>query len=666
MGRWARWQVNLFWVSLAGAGAGILGLAMVEVADGQWRHVAFLIPALVLIPICAFLYRQLSGSLASLNDKEAWLRLLAEEASDAIFVSDLATRRFVAANRMATALTGYTREELLSMRVRDLVAFGPGEEAERVRTLQAGEPFRGESEIIGKDGARVLVEVSAVAVGGAVQTIARPIGQRKAVEEALRHSEEVFRAVSELTSDYAYSMTVEEDGSLTPEWLTGAFERVTGYPVEEIGYGWQTLVHPDDVPEMTELLIDALRSGGTTDSEFRIVTKSGEIKHLRAISRWEKDEPEGRVVRVVGAVSDVTEHKLLQESLEKTEQRYQRLYERLPIAIYRRKYKGGTLSANPTCVEMFGYPDEKTYAEQGPLEFYVDPRDRDPWIGALEKEGVVRNYEVLYKRYDGSTFWGRNTARMVTEADGTEVIEGAIVDITEEKELNEELKATLRDLRRADLEKKRLLTHLVRAKEEERNRVASDIHDDSVQLMTAVAIDLERVSRRLSDDELRASLERLEGRVRDAVQRLRKMVFELRPPALDEEGVAAALGLYLEEFSIDTGIDYELVNNLDAEPVNPTRVVLFRIAQEALTNVRKHSNASRVVVTLGRRDEGVAMTMFDDGNGFDVTSIEVNNPGHIGVAEMRERAEMGGGTFHLESEPGRGTEVAVWLPEFSR
>jgi signal transduction histidine kinase len=98
--------------------------------------------------------------------------------------------------------------------------------------------------------------------------------------------------------------------------------------------------------------------------------------------------------------------------------------------------------------------------------------------------------------------------------------------------------------------------------------------------------------------------------------------------------------------------------------MNPTRVVLFRIAQEALINVRKHSSASRVVVTLGRRDDGVSMTLQDDGGGFDVTS-EQTSPGHIGLAEMRERAEMGGGTFSIDSAPGKGTNVDVWLPEFT-
>ena len=666
MDPWARRKIYLFWASAALASAAILDVIVTDVREGNWHHTAYLAPALLFLGVSAFLYRERAKTLTATRARESSLRLLIEEASDAIFVSEIGSRRLVAVNRQAEELTAYPRDELLSMRVDDLVTVPPDQLGDINAILQSGHPVRAEQTIVTRSGEHVPIEITATAVtDDLAQAIVRPIAERKAFEEKLRRSEEIFRAVSELTSDYAYSMTVHPDGTVTPEWLTGAFERVTGYSVAETAGGWQQLVHPDDVGPMYEVLGEGLRNGGSTEAEFRIIAKSGEIRHLKAWSRFEKDEPEGRVVRIVGAVSDITEQRSLQEDLESTEQRFRRLYQRLPIGIYRRQYKGDTVDVNATCVEMFGYPDLETYLAQGPEVFYVDPRDREPWIEALEQHGVVHSYEVRYRRYDGSAFWGRNTARLVREPDGTAVIEGAIIDITEEKELTEELKATLRDLRRADLEKKRLLTHLVRAKEEERNRVASDIHDDSVQLMTAVAIDLERLSRKMPDDSLTVALERLENRVREAVQRLRKMVFELRPPALDEEGVASALRLYLEEFSLDTGIDYELRNHLENEPVSPTRVVMFRIAQEALTNVRKHSNASRVVVTLGRRDDGVSMKITDDGDGFDVTSTEIATPGHIGLAEMRERAEMGGGTFNITSGSGMGTTLDVWLPEFA-
>jgi PAS domain S-box-containing protein len=354
----------------------------------------------------------------------------------------------------------------------------------------------------------------------------------------------------------------------------------------------------------------------------------------------------------------------LEEDLRRSRRRYADLYERLPIGIYRRTEDGVGLDANPKLIEMFGYPDEETFLAVDPYDLYVDPADRQRWLKLMYEHGLVMNFDVEYKRYDGTSFWGRNRARLVRDESGKQVVEGAVVDISEEKALDEELRATLADLRRAGDERRRLLTHLVKAKEDERNRVASDIHDDSVQVMTSVAIDLERLSRRLQDPEQQHVLEQLESRVRDAVGRLRTMVFELRPPTLEEEGVGSALRLYLEEFTLDTGIAHDMTNRLDPEPDNPARIVLYRIAQEALTNVRKHSGASNVAIDLVRVDGGIAMTVADDGAGFDVAeSLEDRSPGHIGVSEMRERAEISGGTFEVSSEKDVGTKVRVWLPE---
>lgn len=669
MERWAKWQVYLFWASIVVATAAVASVAVIEASEGEWHHVALLAPAVLAIPFSGSMYLARAKSVVELQAREARLRLLIEEASDPIFISDATTARLAAVNRRALTLTGYERDELLGMKISDLVDLDEAGVSGLNESLRAGDVLRLEQTLVSRDGKRIPIEVSLALVGeGRVQAIVRSIDERKAIEESLRRSEEVFRAVSEMTSDYAFSMHIGPDGALVPEWFTAGFERVTGFTVEEFEErgGWRNLVHPDDLPMMVGSLGTALKGGASARHiEFRIITRSSEVRHLQAWFRYEREEEDGPIVRVAGAASDITERKRLELSLRESEQRFRRLYERLPIGLYRRALGGSALDANPRVVEMFGYPDEQTYIEQDPENFYVDPRDRDRWLSTLLESGVVRNFEVRYKRYDGSPFWARNTARLVRDANGNDVIEGAIIDIAEEKELDEEHQAALRDLRRSDTERRRLLTHLVKAKEEERNRVASDIHDDSVQLMTAVAIDLERLSRKAPDAELRTSLERLENRVRDAVGRLRKMVFELRPPALDEEGVASALRLYLEEFSIDTGIEYELKNNLDTEPVNPMRVVLYRIAQEALTNVRKHSGATRVTVSLDREEDGISMTLIDDGSGFDVTSPDLASPGHIGLSEMRERAEMSGGRFEIESRRGVGTNIRVWVPEFS-
>jgi signal transduction histidine kinase len=145
--------------------------------------------------------------------------------------------------------------------------------------------------------------------------------------------------------------------------------------------------------------------------------------------------------------------------------------------------------------------------------------------------------------------------------------------------------------------------------------------------------------------------------VQQAINRLRNLVFELRPPALDREGLAAAIRQYMEHLA-DIEIDVALQNDLPREPAREIRTTAYRIVQEALTNVRKHAGASRVLVELGERDGGMATVVTDDGVGFRA-GAEPTRPraGHIGLQSMRERAEALGGWWRIESRPEGGTRM---------
>ena len=140
----------------------------------------------------------------------------------------------------------------------------------------------------------------------------------------------------------------------------------------------------------------------------------------------------------------------------------------------------------------------------------------------------------------------------------------------------------------------------------------------------------------------------------EANLRLRRLLFELRPPALDEAGLAPALELFLADSFHHDGFDWRVDNRLDAEPSPESRAVLYRVALEALTNVRKHAHASSVDVLLERRGAGVAVRVRDDGQGFEVSRRgAAPDAGHIGLLSMRERAEAAGGRFALSSSAGR-------------
>jgi signal transduction histidine kinase len=194
--------------------------------------------------------------------------------------------------------------------------------------------------------------------------------------------------------------------------------------------------------------------------------------------------------------------------------------------------------------------------------------------------------------------------------------------------------------------------------------VADDVHDDSIQVLTAVGYRLAGLRQHV-DPEAEPKLELLGATIEQAIFRLRHLLFELRPPALDRMGLAAALSEYADRMAAEGALVVALEGDLEHEPSPQSRVLLYRIAQEALTNVRKHADAEHVRVHLSRDAGGVVVRVTDDGVGFRPRSAPGEVPGHIGLISMRERAELAGGWFSVESEPGAGTTVSFWIPDRS-
>ena len=208
-----------------------------------------------------------------------------------------------------------------------------------------------------------------------------------------------------------------------------------------------------------------------------------------------------------------------------------------------------------------------------------------------------------------------------------------------------------------------LLAEFVAAGEQERRRLAEGIHDDSIQAMAALGMRLQMLRRTLRESEQLAVLSEAEQAVQLSIARLRHLVFELHPPGLEQEGLSVALALAVDA-QRSSAVDYRFVDKLRAQPTTEASAILFRIAQEALENVRQHAGASSVTVTLLERDSGSAIVITDDGCGFEPGLAAPGTP-CAGFAAMRTRAELGCGALRVESAPGGGTTVEAWLPHAS-
>jgi PAS domain S-box-containing protein len=242
---------------------------------------------------------------------------------------------------------------------------------------------------------------------------------------------------------------------------------------------------------------------------------------------------------------------------------------------------------------------------------------------------------------------------------------GAIVvavDVTEGRRAEAALRQSLETLKQVDQNRRALLRRLVHAQEEERRAIASDIHDDSIQSMFAVGLRLFTLREALHDAAQIEQVDRLQENVQQSTDRLRHLLFELRPAALDEGGLPAALRQYLDAMKQESDIEVELEAELEGTSASETQVIAYRIAQEALANVRKHARARRVECAVSAVDDGILTRIVDDGVGFD-GSRNGAVPGHLGLIAMRERAEMAGGWFRITSSAGKGCVVEYWIPD---
>lgn len=218
-------------------------------------------------------------------------------------------------------------------------------------------------------------------------------------------------------------------------------------------------------------------------------------------------------------------------------------------------------------------------------------------------------------------------------------------------------------------ERERTLTKVLEAGQQERLRLAADLHDGPVQELSALSYGLERVDYRLKaqgPDAARELLGQQKHQLTEVTRSLRHLLSELRPPAIDEHGLAGAVKLHADAFARQAQVNVSVDAQVDHRPAPEVETIAYRVTQEALTNIAKHAQASHVWIQLTADQHTVNLAIRDDGVGFDPDrAAQLIKDGHYGLAGMRERVELGGGRLELDSQPGHGTSIQVTMaPQF--
>lgn len=221
-----------------------------------------------------------------------------------------------------------------------------------------------------------------------------------------------------------------------------------------------------------------------------------------------------------------------------------------------------------------------------------------------------------------------------------------------------------------DAEKRKYLAvRVIKAQEEERNRVAREIHDGPAQIMSNVVLKAE-ICEKLIDinlEKAKQELRELKKVVRESLKGVRRIIYDLRPMSLEDLGLVPTMKKYIDNFSLEAGIDVSFKQRGEYKIIEDKNLALtiFRVVQEALNNVRKHSEAKTAVIRMEFTSLGVAVKISDKGKGFDTSLLKIekdDRSGGFGLLSMNERIELLNGTMKVTSQPGKGTIVSVVLP----
>ncbi len=613
---------------------------------------------------------------------ESYYRMLFEEAPDGICVVD-GSNTIIIANTALSRMTGYAGREMIGRSAIDFVdsddlARRPPRSVDKIMVRGS---MKRERVLVCKDGARLNAIISSsYMLDGHIQYIVQDVTERRRMEAELRLSEERYRLVSSVISDYIFSTILDEKGVVNLNWVAGAFERITGFTLEEFNDrgGWFSILHPDDREKDAQDTANLMNNRRVV-SEIRIIHKDGSIRWVRSYSHPVWDEGKNRLVGIYGAVQDITEQKRIEQELRLSEERYRLVSSVISDYTFSNvQNENGDIVLNWVAgafEQISGYAVEEFNARGGwtstvhPDDLEQDARDME-MLG--HNQQVVSEIRTIHK--DGTIRWVRSYAHPVWDEEKHQLvgIYGAVQDITDRKRIEHERENLIRDLeaKNQELEQftytvshdlkapiitiKGFLGFLeVDAQAGDTKRLEADIHrineatDKMHELLTDL-LELSRIGRLMNAPEMVL----FESLVEDAI--------EIMHGRLRERGVEVIVKSELPPVYGDRQRLFEVVQNLidnAAKFMGDQLHPLIEIGQEG--------QAENKYATFYIRDNGigVAPEFHEQIFGlFNRLDPKIEGTG-IGLTLVKRIIEFHGGRIWVESDAGKGFTFYFTLPQ---
>jgi PAS domain S-box-containing protein len=578
------------------------------------------------------------------------LQALFENARDAILMAD-EQMRFADANPAACVLTGYHREELLKLRVQDVTPLRNQSLLQEIwQNLISSGKLDGEYEIQRKDGTIITVEFRAVAniVPGLHMAILHDITARKLAEESMRKAQALTDSVLASVAD-TYIL-------LDRQWryldVNEAAVRAIGKPREQILGGTLWELYPDILG--TELEHQYHRA---MDERIPV---SFEFHYSRLDTWWDNrfyPIPEGLAI----FATEITERK----RAERVRSQLAAIVDSSDDAIISKSLDGVILSWNKGAERLYGYSAEEMIGQSISILIPPErPTELHEIMERLKQGEVIRHYETSRMRKDGANIAVSVTLSPVRDS-STRIIGAAAIghDITRRKQAEAAQKGLYEQVLDAEKQLHQLANHLQTTREEERARLAREIHDQLGQALTALKMDLAWLIKRFPHEQSawREKALSMSTLIDETVLAVRQIATDLRPGLLDHLGLVAAIEWHVHEFTRRT----DIVCDLDLEEIKPVledglATQLFRVIQEALTNIARHAQATQLTITLTTDIQTIILCIEDNGRG--IQQNEMNSSKSLGLLGIRERALAYGGQFQIQGQNGKGTRLEVRIP----